>query len=452
MIKKIKNYINRSEFTKNTLTLFTGASIAQVIPVLISPVLSRLFTPQDFGLLALYMSIAGILAVFATGRYEMAIILPKKNEDAINLFSISFFFLIVISLIILFMVIFFNKPLSTLSGNKEISFYLYFLPLTVFSLGFYKTLLYWFNRNDRFKKVAISKVVTSSVNTFLSLLYGLFKKGSFGLIFSWIIGQISSMLYLLVIMLKENRHFFKYVKKPKMIALAKRYKKFPLFDTWSELLNVLAVELPIMLLIRFFGEEITGYFSFTYKVLLLPFSLLAFSMGQAYFKKAGELKNAKTSVSFFTFSVFKKLVLISFVPLCIFAVFGDVLFPFIFGNEWLKAGEYSRVFSLWVFTIFITSPLTNIFAVYERQKTNLIYNLSAFVFRIGLLIILALKTQNDYITVYWYVLSGFIFRFIYLILIVKVAKMNMFKIIMEMLKFSAPFSLLLLMLRYFIMN
>jgi O-antigen/teichoic acid export membrane protein len=449
MIKRIRNYINRSEFTKNTLTLFTGATVAQIIPVLISPVLSRLFTPADFGLLALYMSIAGILAVFASGRYEMAIMLPKKDEDAINIFSLSLFFCIVISILIAVAVLIFNTQITNLTGNIGISFYLYFLPLTVFSLAFYKVLLYWFNRNNQFKKIAISKVINSSVNSFSSLILGIFKKGSLGLIFSWIIGQLISMIYLLVKMLKENRGFFKYVRRPKMIALAKRYKKFPLFDTWSELLNVLAAELPVIVLIRFFGEEITGHYSFTYKVLLLPFSLLAFSIGQAYFKKASELKDSLSSVSNFTLSVFKKLVLISFVPLSIIAVFGDFLFPFIFGIEWKEAGAYSRIFSVWVFAIFITSPLTNIFAVFERQRTNLIFNLITFIIRTGLLIALSVKTGDALTVVFWYALSGFIFRMIYLVIIASISRLEFLKVLKVLLK-AVAFCSILMGLRYLI--
>jgi O-antigen/teichoic acid export membrane protein len=451
MVKKIKAYINRSEFTKNTVTLFTGTTVAQVIPVLISPVLSRLFSPGDFGLLALYMSISGILAVIATGRYEMAIMLPKKDEDAMNILAVASTFLILVSIIIFIPVVWYNQELSKLTGNEQISFYLYFLPFTVFSLGFYKVLMYHFNRENQFKKIAVSKVMNASVNSFMSLVLGLFKKGSLGLIFSWIIGQMASMIYLFVKMRNSGMLLFSQVSYSRMIALAKRYKKFPLFDTWSELLNVLSVELPIILLIHFFGENVTGYFSFTYKVLLLPFSLIAFSIGQAYFKKASSMKDSQEAVSNFTFSVFRKMVLISFVPLAIMAVFGDLIFPFVFGGEWNEAGRYSRVFSIWVFTIFITSPLTNIFAIYEKQRTNLAYNLTSFIVRTGLLLFLAKETEDAFTTIFWYVISGFLFRFIYLIIIVKVANMKILLIFLEIFKFTLPFLLLLLLIRSFIM-
>ncbi len=447
MIKRIKKYINKSDFIKNSLTLFTGTTVAQIIPVLISPFLTRLYTPGDFGVLALYMSFASVLAVFATGRYELAIMLPKKNEDAVNLFSLSFIISVLISLVILIVVILFNKQITELSGNVRISGLLYFLPLSVFSLGVYKALNYWFNRSNKFKNIAVSKVVATSSNSAISLTSGIIDKSGYGLVFGWIFGQLSSMLFLFRKMLIEFKGSFKDVKRIKILALSRRYKKFPLFDIWSELLNVLSVQLPIIIITQFFGENITGHFSFAYKILLLPFSLLAFSMGQAFFKKANDIKNEGKDIAIFTFGVFKKLVLISFIPLAVVGIFGDFIFPFVFGKEWIIAGKYSRIFSLWIFMIFLSSPLTTLFAVYERQRTNLIFNFVTFVSRISLLIIVSIKTENDYIAVFWYVLSGFILRFLYLLVIGKIAKINLYKIIFVILKYVFPTVIFLILLR-----
>jgi len=449
MIKRIKTYVNKSEFVKNSLTLFTGTTVAQIIPVLISPFLTRLYTPGDFGVLALYMSFASILAVFATGRYEMAIMLPKKDSDAVNVFSLSLMISMLVSIIILLLVVFFNDTITLWSGNKRISPLLYFLPLSVLSLGVYKSLNYWFNRNNKFKNIAVSKVTATSSNSAISLTSGILDKSGYGLVFGWILGQLSSMLFLLRKMLLGYRGNFKHVKKIKIIALSRRYKKFPLFDIWSELLNVLSVQLPIVILIKFFGEDITGHYSFAYKILLLPFSLLAFSMGQAFFKKANDLKTEGKKITDFTFGVFKKLVLISFFPLAIIGMFGDFIFPFVFGSKWLIAGEYSRIFSLWIFMIFISSPLTNLFAVYERQRTNLIFNFVTFVSRISILILVSLKTGDDYTAVFWYAVSGFILRFLYLIVIMRIVRNNLFKVFAEILKYLVPTLFLLILIRIF---
>ncbi len=447
MIKRVKSYINKSEFVKNSLTLFTGTTIAQIIPVLISPLLTRLYTPGDFGVLALYMSFASVLAVFATGRYEMAIMLPKKDSDAINLFSLSLVISMLVSIVVLLTVVLFHNRIVLWSGNNRISFLLYFLPFSVLSLGFYKSLNYWFNRKNKFKNIAGSKVIASSSNSAVSLISGIINKGGFGLVFGWIFGQLSSMLFLLRKMYVTERENFKNIKKNKILAVTKRYKKFPLFDIWSEFLNVLSVQLPIVIISQFFGENITGHYSFAYKILLLPFSLLAFSMGQAFFKKANEIKNEGKDVAVFTFGVFKKLVLISFFPLAVIGMFGDIIFPFVFGKEWIIAGNYSRIFSLWIFMIFISSPLTNLFAVFERQRTNLIFNFVTFISRTSILIIISYKTGNDYTAIFWYVISGFIFRFLYLFIIMKIAKIHLIKVFVEILKYIIPAVGFLLLLR-----
>lgn len=447
MIKKIKKYINKSEFVKNSLTLFTGTTVAQIIPVLISPLLSRLYTPGDFGLLALYMSFASILAVFATGRYEMAIVLPKKDSDAVNILSLGIIISGSLALLTGIVVLFFNSEISKLAGSDKIGFYLYFLPLSIFFLSLFKSLNYWFNRKNKFKDIAKSKVVASSGNSLIAIITGIFKKGSYGLIFGWIAGQFASAVYLAGKFLSKDKIQLRNIRKIKLIATLRRYKKFPLFDTWSELLNVLSVQLPIIILSQYYTENITGYYSFAYKILLLPFSLLAFSMGQAFFNKANELKQSGKDVAVFTFGVFKKLVLISFFPLVGIAFFGDIIFPIVFGKEWVIAGEYSRIFSLWIFIIFISSPLTNLFAVYERQRTNLIFNFVMFVCRTGLLIFMSEKGFDDYLTILVYVVSGFVFRFFYLLLIVKIAKIKIYQVLFEILKYIVPAMILFALLR-----
>lgn len=447
MRERIKKYINKSDFIKNSLTLFTGTTIAQIVPILFSPFLSRIYTPADFGTLALYMSIASIIAVFATGRYEMAVMLPKKDSDAINIFAVSVIIAFILSSAVLFIVIFFNSSITKLIGDKSISFYLYFLPLSIFSLGLYKALNYWFNRKNIFKNIATSKVISSSGNSVIALGTGLLKKGSFGLLFGWIAGQFASALYLFRLFLISDKDKFKEIKKVKLRAVLRRYKKFPLFDTWSELLNVLSVQLPIIILAQYYGEDITGHYSFGYKILLLPFSLLAFSMGQAFFKKAADLKSEGKEITSFTFGVFKKLVLISFFPLAVIGFFGDIIFPFVFGKEWVIAGEYSRIFSLWIFVIFISSPLTNLFAVYERQRTNLIFNFVMILSRIGMLIYMSENGYVAYSSVFVYIISGFIFRFLYLLLIIRIAKVSLYKVLFEILKYVIPSVIVLYILR-----
>ena len=132
MLTKLKA---RSEFSRNVFALMTGTTIAQAIPIAISPILTRIYTPEDFGVFALYMAIASILSVIATGRYELAIMLPKKDEDAINIAALSIIISFFVSFVSLLIVFVFNAQITNLLGNPEISNWLYFIPLTVLLTG-----------------------------------------------------------------------------------------------------------------------------------------------------------------------------------------------------------------------------------------------------------------------------------------------------------------------------
>ena len=111
----------KSEFSRNVLTLMTGTTIAQAIPIAISTILTRIYTPEDFGIFALYMSIASMIAVVATGRYELAIMLPKKDEDAVSIVALSIIISFFVSFIALLIVSIFNTEIASLLGNPEIS-------------------------------------------------------------------------------------------------------------------------------------------------------------------------------------------------------------------------------------------------------------------------------------------------------------------------------------------
>ena len=139
----MKRFLPKSEFGRNVLTLMTGTTIAQAIPIAISPILTRIYTPEDFGLFAFYASIASIISVVATGRYELAIMLPKKDDDAINIVVLSILISFLVSLLSLIIVLVFNTQITNLLGNPEIANWLYFIPLTVLFTGIYQSFNYW---------------------------------------------------------------------------------------------------------------------------------------------------------------------------------------------------------------------------------------------------------------------------------------------------------------------
>ena len=162
----------RSEFGKNVLTLMTGSTIAQIIPVALTPVLTRLFSPDEFGIFAFYMSIATFLAVIATGRYEQAIVLPKKNTEAVNIWALSFTILVVVSIVLFVVVFVFQDPLEKLLDAPSLNNWMLFIPATVFAIGASRIMTFWSNRNKRFKGTSGSVITQALTRVSIQLTGG----------------------------------------------------------------------------------------------------------------------------------------------------------------------------------------------------------------------------------------------------------------------------------------
>lgn len=190
LIPSFRSFVPRKgSFASDVLTLVTGTTIAQALPVVVSPILTRLYTPVDFGILALYMSVASLIAVIATGRYELAVMLPAKDEDAAHIVALSIIIAFCVSLIALGILSTFNGFITRLLNNPHITIWLYIIPVTVFLTGIYQPLNYWSNRKKHYKRLAFCRVAQSTATVGVNLGMGLARGGSSGLILGVVAGQ-----------------------------------------------------------------------------------------------------------------------------------------------------------------------------------------------------------------------------------------------------------------------
>ena len=203
----------KDTFSKNVLILFTGTVIAQAIPLAVSPVLTRLFTPEDFGLFALYFGISQIISVFMAGRYEMAIILPEKDEDAVNVVALSLALTVIVSMVCLIIVILLRIFMPVSLSHHNILNYLFLMPITILALGFSSVFTFWLNRKEHYKGISGGKIARSIFSSFFSIGFGLTVIKTGGLIIADTIGQSVSGIYLFIKSLKyDRRPDFTYIK------------------------------------------------------------------------------------------------------------------------------------------------------------------------------------------------------------------------------------------------
>lgn len=449
MNRLLKKIIPTSSFSKNVLTLMTGTTIAQAIPVAISPILTRIYTPEDFGILALFNTICVVFGVIINGRYEMAIMLPKYQKDSLVLLKISFLIAVSISMFSLLLIVFFHDYLIEFIGQESLSLWLYVCPLVFLLLGMYNALNYYYSRQKKFKSIAKSSVYKSVGLSSGQLVFSYIKNGAFGLISGKVLSIIIAPMYLLFNTQLTFKDVFK-INLKNMRQMAIKYKEFPMFSVPSALLNTGSMEMPIIILAKYFSSTITGYFSLAHKSISLPMSMISKSFGQVLFQTVSDLKSNGKEVSQEVFSVYKKLVLIGCLPLSIIFTYGDWIFSFVFGNEWSQAGIYASYLSPWLFMVFITSPLSLLMSVFDKLKQSLMYNSLTFISRLFVLLLGVFYFKDVSITIIFFSLIGFLLNYGLLQYIlyqssINLIKSNLFFIIVSMLSFG-----LIYLSRYFI--
>ena len=370
MLNKLKS---KSEFSRNVLTLMTGTTIAQAIPIAISPILTRIYTPEDFGVFALYMSVASILSVVATGRYELAIMLPKKDEDAINIVALSIIISFLVSFIAFLVVFFFNASITNILGNPEISSWLYFIPLSVLLTGIYQSFNYWSNRKKEYKRLATSRVIRSGTMSASNLAFGFVGFGSGGLIGSSILGQGVASFVLGKMVLGKESHFISKIKKLKIYALAKKYIKFPTWNLISSFVSTLRENMLIFAFSKFYELSFLGFYFFAKRLLLIPSGILVSAFSDVFYQKISNIKNY-IEIYEVAYSYFKKLFYLLTIPFIIFVFLLDIIIPTIFGEKWAMLSIYLLIISFPIYLNLLVGHFSTILLRTNNQDVSFYFH------------------------------------------------------------------------------
>jgi len=369
MIKKLKP---KSEFAKNVLTLMTGTAIAQAIPIAVSPILTRLYTPEEFGTFALFTAITSILGSIINGRYELAIMLPEEDKKAINVFILGLIINTFLSsfLFIAFLLI---QGHITQKIEKALGWFC-LIPVSVFLMGLHSLLSYLNIRFKYYGELARANIYGAISRSFSQVIMGLLKEGTLGLISSQIFACIILNLKLVCSVKTLLMFTHSYIRRDIIFSLAKRYRYFPIYSVPSVILNTSSRHLTNILIGTFFGISTLGYYSLIQRVLSIPLSLIAYSVGRVFYERStAERKKMGRAVMTFR-STAKMLFIISlivFIPLFFFI---EKFFTFVFGDEWKTAGQFAKILIPLYFVNFISSPLDEVLNVFEKQKTLLLFN------------------------------------------------------------------------------
>lgn len=370
-------------FAAHVLTLMTGTTIAQAIPVAIAPILTRLYTPKEFGVFALFTSLVAMPAIIVTGRYELAIMLPDDDKDAAGLLALSILISISLSILTLLTVWLLNKQIASLLGDLEIAPWLYWVPFSVFLTGIYQSLNYWLSRKKQYKRLAVSRIYQSVSAASSNLVLGFGGIGASGLIGGNMIGQGFGSAVLLSRVWQD----YKVVKRELSIevvrANAVKYRDFPLINSLHALLDVVQTSGVAFVISIYFGSVVLGFYSLTLSILRAPLNFLGSSVSQVFYQNASETCRIGGDLHKLTRNTMLKLSLVAFPFFLLFFLLAPDMFKIVFGINWEIAGRYTQILSPWLFINFIISPVSQIPIILNRQKTGFaigfVYNMAILV-------------------------------------------------------------------------
>ncbi len=372
--------------------MLSGNTLSQVIPFLIAPILTRIYTPEDFAVFANFGAIAGLLGIVASGRLELAVTLPKEDKKAQNLVFAGIIFTFVLGILSLGFPLF-SDQVGEFYGDEYLPKYLWLIPLAVISYGLLGLSNNWTLREKRFTILSSAKVIQSLLNNGLAALFGFLAWGMDGLIIAWLISQYAGIVVL------SWRYKFKTERKDWSFGLftstVKEYKDFPLINSLHAFTDVFSTQFLLFWMISsYFGMYELGIYALMFKYIKAPIALVTTSVSQLFYVEAAECINKGESMRPIMFKTMKIAGLFAIPFGLIIVFFGETLFSWYLGPEWGKAGIYAqRILPILLIT-FLLSPISVIPILFKKQAKSYLYSVLCYILSLSGIFIAILLGWN----------------------------------------------------------
>lgn len=396
-MNKILNQLGlSSEFSKNILVIATGITVSNLFPLLIFPILTRFYTPEDFGVFALYVSIYSVVGLVAAGRYECAILLPEKEEDAVNILVLSGGIVFLVSIIAWLVIFIFNAQIISLLGNRKFHLLLYLVPASVFLLGFYNNFNYWANRKKQYHRISTSKIGQGVFSGIIMLAAGICGLGYLGLVIGSILGQIFANIVLGYELYRKKKVIAQQVSLKKILQLSKRFIDYPKKSAFGAFFNAISHHIEYFLFSIGYNFIDLGYYYFVNKIVSSSGLFMSTAVWQVFL---GENRNKTkeeifSTVSFCQNKMFKMITLPFFSSLFIV---GN-LFILLFGQKWSAAVHYLCPLIIAGHINLIVASFS-LFIIVNKPGAEMLFNIVLFSLKVIVIILSYLFFQSMFLAV-----------------------------------------------------
>ncbi len=391
----------------NILKITTSRVASWAIGLAVTPIIARVFTPEDFGVWQISMSIIGVLGILACFRYDLSIPLGRDDKEASASLALSAIISLIFSLIVLATVPFVKSQMAIWFKSPDLEVLLWLIPIGILVKSLQEALRYLAAYKMRFGIMAYAGFASSAIGVLMPIgWYFIYGRSPAGLLAAILTGYTAGILILVIPLFGILIAGLKDDGLGSIIDVAKYHKRFPIYSIWAGLINTFSRYMPAFFLGLYFPTEVVGYYSLGNRIVTMPSSLLGRSISQVLYPAIGKQYQKTGDISKIVRTMVRRLAQTGIFPTVVIGFYGATLFRLLLGYNWVEAGIYAQILSVVVLSQFITSPMTGIFAVRSYQDKGLIYNIALAVSRF-MALLLTSRMNNPRITLMAYAVASF---------------------------------------------
>ncbi|OCH40310.1 oligosaccharide flippase family protein [Vibrio cyclitrophicus] len=351
---------------KSIVQLFSGALLAQCINFSMMPIITRMYSPEDFGLFSIFTVATMLLTPFVTFKYSIAIPLAKRTETAINIAVLCAIINIAVAILLSVILLITYSVFGSTLDNFNVEVFVMYLPISFLLIGFFEILSSFSSREKLFKQISICKVFQTMVSNSIKIIFGALSVGVIGLVYGYIALLLSGCVFILYVVYNKYDSSRSKPRFSRQVFFLKRFSNFPQSHILSDLLRILSIQSPILFFTISFGKDIVGQLSLAIMVVTVPVSLLGQTSRQAFYAEIASIGKKNTSAigGLFRFVALRLVILGVIASLSLYFL-SEIIFTLVFGDNWRLAGQFASILAIYVSAQLVylptAAPLLDVF-------------------------------------------------------------------------------------------
>lgn len=425
-----RQVFQKGSFAQNFMMLFSSNVISQIVGILLLPIISRLYSPEVYGVFSIYIVISTLIAKFSTLRYDIALLLPEKDREFKEFVHLCIFLVVLVTMISLPVFGFLGSIIFGALNRPELSSYWYLVSFAIFIHGMTFIVAAWNIREKEYKKTSIIGVVRNILGRVLNIGYALLFSATFlGLLWGDLITSIVVLIlnYFFIIQPKIQPYLKRSTWKD-MWRVALKYRDYPrvVLPAWA--IEIISQQFPIYFFAILGSKSFLGLYMFGQRLLEIPINIINNAIGPIFFQKVVEVKQQKGDAWKITRKLILSITAVSTIPLGFLIVWGDYIFKYVFGAEWEQAGIITSYLGLAYMLQMIYAIISKVFNAYNKEGYILYLNAFNFLIRIASLSVCVYYEVYNFDMLLWYSIGNMICFFVGILGVVHILKGSKFYI------------------------